>query len=629
MSSSSNISNSQIKAKDQIISNKLQKLTSSFQDKPSDNSSVDFENQDKNNIIKLRHSSVKLQDTLNIYDNFSINQHEEKKSQTLAFDLRPQTNNKESIHQDKIKRLSSLLRDELKLFENTEPTTEISDQSNIEDSIQDNTQNERSSELKNKSDSIDYEEHPNIPPPSNNDINIENLAPRKRLPQSLRNEIKPNNNSENSKQSDSKINFDIIQKLINESKKEGKKEEIDFKQIIKSSNRLIEIWNPPNPNIGCDNGIIFDKSKTTDGQTPKVETSDTSNINLSKSGSRNSIRIYNNFCQIFKYDEESYKWYFCDLNFEQFFNRSNQNMVTPMILFIDSDENNIIQISKYLKKNEFNFDKEESISVFAFQKNPTNVMFNELKNEDIQEEEPFFMFVHVPKEKQNSPQIGTILYQIYTFLFMICDLSIIIFEKKHRTEQIMFIKKIISICKLYSESNEKIFRNKSNILFLYLTEKDKTEKMQNKIKQHILDFQFKCLKQYSDFTHIFDTISLDQCHRFSELKHSINIADSFFSQINGLYLKLKNERNYYSDLYERVVNMFACVKGNDVDSKLSELKKEIVAFFPQDDDQFSSMVDMALVSFQLEYNQEIQNKLINELKKQSSLNIINISKKIK
>lgn len=586
------------------------------------------QNQSGSNQINL--PSFKLRDSLNILDSQEKNKSESSSANEKSVNSDSQSDTKNHEKKDKLRRISTLLQDELKLFDNLEDTQNDRENHQFDEC---NLIREYSSNFEQKISIYNNENNLNIPPPMDDQSpNIEKFAQTKRLPQSYKNNLELNRNIENKQGQEKEVpNFDIIQKLINDSKGKPQKEEDFFvRQVLNQRSKEIScLWNPPNPKIFYLNGVLCDKSKVEEKEIPTEKETEKAPTTTNPTSKRNSLKVYNNVTQIFKYDEENYNWYFCDLNFEQLFNNSNnKEMVTPLILFVDSNEDAVIQINQCLKKNKFNFESEESISVFAFQKKPTNVMLNSINNEEAELEEPYFMFVHVPKSKRNSPQIATILFQIYTFLFMISDLNIVIFEKKHKTEQILFIKGIIEIGKMYSESKESLFKKESDVLFLAFTEKDKTIKLKKKIEPHIIKFQLNCLNNYIDFVNFFETYAMNHCTRFCELKKLVYMADSYFSQINGLYLELRSKDNIYTELHDVLLNMFGLVEGNTFDSKLANLENESKAFYPNSDDRFACYIDMILTNLKLDNCQDIHINIVNRLKKESQNHLSYLKKKI-
>ena len=68
------------------------------------------------------------------------------------------------------------------------------------------------------------------------------------------------------------------------------------------------------------------------------------------------------------------------------------------------------------------------------------------------QEKRFFILVYIPQSEIRNPNIRIIFYQIYTFLFLICDISVIIIDdldKDLYISQFNFILDIIKISDLY------------------------------------------------------------------------------------------------------------------------------------------------------------------------------------
>ena len=49
---------------------------------------------------------------------------------------------------------------------------------------------------------------------------------------------------------------------------------------------------------------------------------------------------------------------------------------------------------------------------------------------------PIILLVHVPESKIEIPNRIFIIYQIYFFLSIICDISVVVLNKEHYTDQI-------------------------------------------------------------------------------------------------------------------------------------------------------------------------------------------------
>lgn len=264
------------------------------------------------------------------------------------------------------------------------------------------------------------------------------------------------------------------------------------------------------------------------------------------------------------------------------------------------------------EKSNFNFESEENISVFVFQKDALNNMQ--------QNEEPYFMFVHIPKKKQNIPYIGVILYQIYTFLFMICDLSIVILDEKLEQNQISFIAKIIEINKFYLQGNENIFIDKSNISFLHfkhIKSKDRSSKLNNIISESITKkYQINCLNDAKEFINVFNEIPLSQCYCYSDLEKLFIHAESLFPQISALYIKYKTYvNNIYNELQETIMDMYSTYSPMlNFDSRMLNLINECKVFYPTNDNRFASYIELILIKLKLDngisYSKEIKSKLI-------------------
>lgn len=78
---------------------------------------------------------------------------------------------------------------------------------------------------------------------------------------------------------------------------------------------------------------------------------------------------------------------------------------------------------------------------------------------------PIILLVHVPESKIEIPNRIFIIYQIYFFLSIICDISVVVLNKEHYTDQIDLINRFQFVKDTYTnyEANLAKMKNQNNI----------------------------------------------------------------------------------------------------------------------------------------------------------------------
>lgn len=184
-----------------------------------------------------------------------------------------------------------------------------------------------------------------------------------------------------------------------------------------------KFWNNDDIHYIFSNGILFKENESTKYTTCSNNISaliDTKNLN-------ENINI------LFYYDENENKW--------QYYNK--KKFSKRYVLIFNSDEKKSIDLVSNIC-NCSNFILDEKICVYEMNK---KVMSSDISIDDIKEA---FLILHVPTNKQNMPNIGRILFQIYSFLFAIIDIIIIILDEKNEFNQLSLLKDISSINKAYN-----------------------------------------------------------------------------------------------------------------------------------------------------------------------------------
>lgn len=108
----------------------------------------------------------------------------------------------------------------------------------------------------------------------------------------------------------------------------------------------------------------------------------------------------------------------------------------------------------------------------------------------------------------------------------------------------------------------------------------------------------------------------------------MNIANSFFSQINGIYLQLRSKKNIYSELNDIINQMLPLVEGSTGEMKVENIRNETRAFYPPNDDKFPRFIDLVLINLLIELSDEIPKSISNELNNKSNILLASLEKKI-
>lgn len=66
----------------------------------------------------------------------------------------------------------------------------------------------------------------------------------------------------------------------------------------------------------------------------------------------------------------------------------------------------------------------------------TLLQYNIKLTEEGMKVKPLFLLLHVPKRKQKIEKIKTIVFKIYYFLSIICDVEVIVLNKEHYNDQL-------------------------------------------------------------------------------------------------------------------------------------------------------------------------------------------------
>lgn len=339
--------------------------------------------------------------------------------------------------------------------------------------------------------------------------------------------------------------------------------------------------------------------------------------------------------KLFIYNNAKKHWVFCKDAFKQLFNKPNQDQFIKLISFMISDFNCTLAFLKFFKKDLFQYEFDNEISVYAF--------FQEFLSGG--EKTNCFLFVHVPKEQINHPNIQSIFYQIYTFLYLICDLTLVhlsIESDNVKVYQINFVQNVINLSNLYlknMKSNGKsLFLDHSKIYFFNFAGKktvDLKEEIIQLIKEKITkEYEISTLKNDNDLVGILFYNHFNS-YRYSELYNALVHINLKFSEISELYLNIaKNSRENMNQHTGIIVKAMFKEKSTlpkyakDRVSIISSIQKESKLYYPKYDIAFANIFEMELINFAIKNNIFDKMTYINKLKDASESNLKYLDKTI-
>lgn len=162
--------------------------------------------------------------------------------------------------------------------------------------------------------------------------------------------------------------------------------------------------------------------------------------------------------KIFYYNEALMKWQKSSDDYNNFFENNNikiKNSKTPLIYFSNSKEDDLENLVSKLINNSYPNLDDDQIYVYGFcDKSLQSIAGDMTLSEENGTRKPILLILHVPKAKENLPNIKTIIYQISTFLSFICDIEIIVLNKKHYINQINRVIEVENIKRSYSNASE-------------------------------------------------------------------------------------------------------------------------------------------------------------------------------
>lgn len=407
-------------------------------------------------------------------------------------------------------------------------------------------------------------------------------------------------------------------------------------------------------------------------------------INTKKLEKPQFMRNYSFSSKLYKffiYDEQSYKWRYNDI-FDDFTkeNRlfdSDNRSAFPLVLLFNSDKEESIKLCSKVAKN-FIYKKNEAnendIFVFGILGNNADDLGLKCPIDfDICCVRPIYLILNLPESKKNLPNLNCIIFQIYSFLYFICDFKIIIAHEKYYMEQINFGNEIHvlwkSICNFEKEGNSK--GSNTNKEISKTKKKDDDDDDDNEEEEDLIDENENNKKTY--LLHLFEenftpkdmkTIILfnnKQIHYTKipvKLKAEngadrayINIDEPFTYEVflNILRKSMKQNKKFFAksfsdikilfqflplfrmtsfyisavfdkklDLKKKIEDRYLEIKKADMDNHnefvlISMLQKEILKTFPIIDRKYFDKCNLILTEISKGISQENQDYILKEL----------------
>ena len=169
--------------------------------------------------------------------------------------------------------------------------------------------------------------------------------------------------------------------------------------------------------------------------------------------------------KFFHFNEITSKWEIDSQMISSFFKEKlyHQNDIkTPLILFSHSYEKDVITLNSKLIFNLYPELDETDIYVYGIcERSLSLLQYNINLSNELMKNKPIFLLLHVPENKTNIKNINTILFKIYYFLSIICDVEVIILNKEYYSNQISNINSINNIKVSYSKTKIKKSLNES------------------------------------------------------------------------------------------------------------------------------------------------------------------------
>lgn len=240
-----------------------------------------------------------------------------------------------------------------------------------------------------------------------------------------------------------------------------------LKKLAGEGKSAESFWNPIDKVTFIDRGVLCQSKKNIRAQRLWFDEiinfhSNISIINYSIETPRKlftEVPIENARSKLYKffyYDDDLKQWQLDSNKVKEFIeDKQYANTKTPLVLFSNSYEKDIITInSKFIKSIYPDLD-DDNIYIYAISDKELSLLhFNLTFSEEKESEKvnPIFLLLHIPKSLKKHEDIKAIIFKIYYFLSIICDIEVVVLNKEHCLEQLDLIKEINNIKSSYENS---------------------------------------------------------------------------------------------------------------------------------------------------------------------------------
>ena len=217
---------------------------------------------------------------------------------------------------------------------------------------------------------------------------------------------------------------------------------------------------------------------------------------------------------------------------------------------------------------------------------------------------PLFLLHHVPESKENNPKIKIIVYQIYSFLSLICDIKIMILNQNYNNEQIEFMKNIIKINQQYQKESNSSDNSKNDLFSESISSSDENNEEEvenNEEEEEDFEFASKVICKDSKIIFLINDASISFNKKIEQIIHEntffMNISSHIDDESRIHYINIKDTKTYESflvslneiivnkcSIVDEVRNNFNAIKYSEIcgiyidlfiDERMPELKKII------------------------------------------------------
>lgn len=210
--------------------------------------------------------------------------------------------------------------------------------------------------------------------------------------------------------------------------------------------------------ISYENGIICSNETTNQFKQEwinnmlkfQMKTSDPNSSNIDKEWTE--LVLF----KIFYYDELNKSWEIDQKNlsfFHKYIMKNNTNVKTPIILFFNSNEEDLTLITSVLIKHFYPDTNIDLMYVYAICDRYL-YEYNSTVEIDDKQIKPIILLLHVPWHKRNNENLISVVYKIYFFLTSICDIGVVILNKDYYIDQLSILEKLDLIELIYKTNHE-------------------------------------------------------------------------------------------------------------------------------------------------------------------------------